>query len=340
LRRENKEIIVKAFSVEELDAFFRSLEADYDVRVPVSRHDGTRTLGVPGDGPLALAGGVVPSRITNVFFPHLEAVLAVRDGGTTMPSPLAKPLFVAGLTAQDADCLEFVDQFFAAGLPDDLYRRRRSGAVVACVSGRCGAGGEFLKIARGKCDLELVGDGRKYILAAYSDAGKALAGKLPGGEPVANDALAKLIEESDALPADDLHVLQTASKLLLENKVPDEFWQKIANRCIACTSCNLACPSCTCFDVFDRKAADGIVERWRLWDSCQLDGFQREASGHNPMGAQRQRTHRRIHHRLAADVIKWGHITCYLCGRCDMVCPTGIGIKAVCRELVQEYGAA
>jgi L-lactate utilization protein LutB len=64
----------------------------------------------------------------------------------------------------------------------------------------------------------------------------------------------------------------------------------------------------------------------------------REASGHNPMGEERVRTHRRIHHKLAADVKRWGHITCYLCGRCDRVCPTGIGIVAVCREMVEEYG--
>ena len=30
--------------------------------------------------------------------------------------------------------------------------------------------------------------------------------------------------------------------------------------------------------------------------------------------------------------------SCYLCGRCDRVCPTGIGIKAVCREMLDQYG--
>jgi formate hydrogenlyase subunit 6/NADH:ubiquinone oxidoreductase subunit I len=111
----------------------------------------------------------------------------------------------------------------------------------------------------------------------------------------------------------------------------------VSDRCIACTSCNLACPTCTCFDVFDRQAGDK-VHRWRIWDSCQLDGFMREASGHNPMGQEYQRTRRRIHHKLGADVQRWGQISCMLCGRCDDVCPTGIGIKAVCKEMVEKYG--
>ena len=49
-------------------------------------------------------------------------------------------------------------------------------------------------------------------------------------------------------------------------------------------------------------------------------------------------TRRRIHHKLAADVTGWGHKTCFLCGRCDEVCPTGIGIKAVCREMIERCG--
>jgi len=256
------------------------------------------------------------------------------------PAPPARPILVAGLTAQDADCLEFIDKFFGSGFADSAYRRRRDGSVIVCVSGRCGADGKFLKIAGGKCDLELICNGKKYLAAAYTDAGKGQLDKIPGGNEVPADLPGKLQKESDALPTDDIEMIHAASELLLTNKVPDEFWQKVSDRCIACTSCNLVCPSCTCFDMFDREAADGGVERWRLWDSCQLDGFMREASGHNPMGKQQLRTRRRIHHRLAADVAKWGHITCYLCGRCDEVCPSGIGIKAVCRDMVQQYGSS
>jgi formate hydrogenlyase subunit 6/NADH:ubiquinone oxidoreductase subunit I len=119
--------------------------------------------------------------------------------------------------------------------------------------------------------------------------------------------------------------------------VPDEFWAEIGDRCIACTGCNLACPSCTCFGVQDWRYTKQ-VERSRMWDSCQLDGFMREASGHNPLGTEALRTRRRIHHKLAADPERWGEISCFVCGRCDAVCPTGIGIFAVAREMVARYG--
>jgi sulfhydrogenase subunit beta (sulfur reductase) len=328
---------MKILTEQQLEAFFKSAESDYDVLVPIKLHDGTRSLGKPGEGPLALAGGAVPQKITNVFFPQIETVLTIGPEGAEPQQAPAKPLLVVGFTAQDADCLEFIDKFYSEEYRDDVYFNKRDGAVIVCVSGRCGIDGEFLKIAGGKCDMELICDGQNYLAVGYTKAGQKLLEKAPAGIKAPGKMLEELKKESDALPTDELELIQAASKLLLEDKVPDEFWLSISNRCIACTSCNLACPTCTCFDVFDREI-DGKIHRWRVWDSCQLDGFMREASGHNPMGTERLRTRRRIHHKLAADVTRWGHVTCFLCGRCDRVCPTGIGIKAVCREMVDQYG--
>ncbi|MHC4636493.1 MAG: 4Fe-4S dicluster domain-containing protein [Planctomycetota bacterium] len=328
---------MKVLTEQELQTFLKSAESQYDIRVPVKLQDGTRTLGKPNEGQLALTGGVVPVKITNVFFPQMETVLTVSDDKTEQQNASAKPLLVVGFTAQDADCLEFIDRFYNENYRDDIYFNKRDNAVIVCVSGKCGPDGEFLKIAGSKCDMELICDGKNYLLAAYTDAGKALAKNAQGADADDN-VMQKLQKESDSLSTEDLELIQASSKLLLEDKVPEEFWESISDRCIACTSCNLACPTCTCFDVFDRKA-DGKVWRWRMWDSCQLDGFMREASGHNPMGKENIRTRRRIHHKLAADVTRWGQMTCLLCGRCDDVCPTGIGIQAVCREMVDKYGS-
>lgn len=326
---------MKSLSLRELEDFLKSLDSKYTVKAPVTLHDGTRVLGSPEEGPLAIHGGHVSEKPTAVFFPQFDQVLRSEGGKVEVQKPVEKPLFVFGYTAQDAECLKFVDKFFTTNYQDDIYLNKRNGAVIAVVSGKCGQDGEFLKIAGGDCDIEFVCDGEKFIAVPYTDSGKAIAEQMPGSEDGAS--LEDLKKESQALSKEDEEILKAASKLLQEDKVPEEFWQDIASRCIACTACNLACPTCTCFEVYDWQRGD-VTERNRMWDSCQLDGFMRETSGHNPMGEEHLRTRRRIHHKLAADVARWSTISCFLCGRCDEVCPVGIGMKSVTREMVERCG--
>jgi len=321
----------------ELEAFLRSLEEEYDVRVPIALPDGTRTLGRMREGPLAIEGGPLLMKPTSIFFPHHETELEYEEGIVLMQAPLSRPLCVVGLTARDAECLSFVDEFFQSNYRDDIYFNKRNGALIVVLSGRCGEDGEFLKIAGGKCDIELISEGAEFIMVPYTQTGRDLSARIDPGKEVAKDRLAALERESSALGTEEEELLRRASQIVLEDRVPEEFWLEISRRCIACTACNLFCPTCTCFEVYDRRPKMRI-ERQRLWDSCQLDGFMREASGHNPMGSEALRTRRRIHHKLAADVVRWGRISCFLCGRCDKVCPTGIGIKAVSREIVKRHG--
>jgi len=327
---------MKAATLKELENFFKTSESEYNVLVPIELHDGTRSLGKITDGPLALTRGLIPQKTTSIFFPQRETMFTIGiDNNFIVPEPPEKPIMVVGLTAEDAECLEFIDKFFSTDYRDDIYFKKRDNSVVFVISGKCGKNGEFLKISGGKCDIELVCDGDKYIVVPYTEKGNELEKHLICSTRV--DSLEALHKESDALPTNEKDILLEASKLIAQDRVPEEFWDEIANRCIACTGCNLVCPTCTCFHVGDLNF-EGIVVRERIWDSCQLDGFMREASGHNPMGIEGQRTRRRIHHKLVADLDRWGHVTCFLCGRCDEVCPTNIGIKSVTKEIVDRFG--
>lgn len=327
---------MKILSPDSLHRFFLGLTGEYDVRIPLLLPDGGRALGTPGDGAVELSGSPLPSKPTAVFFPQTEEIFSLNSGMELGPVPVQKPLFVAGFSPRDLLCLHFIDRFFGEGWRDDIYFRRREDAVIAVVSGYCGAGGELVPVAGGGCDLELVAVGSSWVVVPYSEKGGRIAAFLPDDAP--HDILDGIIARSAAYADADERTIKAAALILCDGLVPDSFWEEIGDSCIQCMGCNLVCPTCTCFGVQDWRYADRL-ERSRMWDSCQLDGFMREAGGHNPLGTEALRTRRRIHHKLAADPVKWGEISCFLCGRCDAVCPTGIGIVAVARRMVEKFGA-
>jgi formate hydrogenlyase subunit 6/NADH:ubiquinone oxidoreductase subunit I len=325
---------MKVLTTARLETFFAAIAETWELRLPIMLTDGTRVIGSPNDGPIALHGGAVPGKPTAAFFPQHETMFTASGDDLREPQAPPRPLFVLGFTPRDLACLHFIDRFFADGWRDDIYFRQRQHAVVAGLSGYCGPGCSLLPPAGGDCDLELFRHGDGWLVMAYSETGAALVDGLPEAPAEA----AELFRQAAKTPPDENELLiRHASALLRADRVPDSFWAEIGARCIACTGCNLACPTCTCFGVQDWRSAKQ-VERSRMWDSCQLDGFMREASGHNPLGSEALRTRRRIHHKLAADPEKWGEISCFVCGRCDAVCPTGIGIFAVAREMVAQFG--
>ncbi len=328
---------MKRLSEKGLKVFLASIEKDFDLRVPVRLHDGTRGLGRLDEGPLALEGGRLPRKPTELFFPQFQPVFTASSGEAPKVSVAPeRPLCAVGFTAQDLACLRFIDRFFARDFCDDLYFSRRDGALIVGVSGYCGEGETLLPVAGADCDLELIRDGEGWILTAYSEAGRRAEGRIEG-KSVDAACLEDLRRRSEDILREERTLLLQATELLRQDRVPDVFWEEIGELCIACTGCNLACPTCTCFGVRDWDYG-GYVERFRIWDSCQLGGFMREASGHNPLGTEGARTRRRIHHKLAADLERWGEISCFSCGRCDAVCPTGIGIRAVARKMVARFG--
>lgn len=325
---------MKRTTTQAIAHLFERLAQRYDLHVPICLPDGTRVLGRLDEGPLALRGPTILGKPLAVFFPQVETKFVYRNGQLHKPPTAEMPLLVAGLSPADLRCLAFVDRFFAEQYADDLYLGKRRSAIVIGISGYSGANGEFFPPAGGLCDLELVAEPDQFIACAYSAAGCELLEQLEG-ERV--ESLGQLAEATNEDFQQFEQTVRRAAELLQAGKVPESFWDQIAQRCIACTGCNLVCPTCTCFDVHDWKC--GLAsQRDRLWDSCQLEGFAREAGGFNPMPTEAHRTCRRIHHKLVADPRRWGVITCFFCGRCDQVCPTGIGIHAVCRQIVEQFG--
>lgn len=325
--------MLKQLNRNDLDLLLATVAEDYALQVPQLLSDGTRQLGSFGAAELSLCGEQVLTKPTAFFFPQTELLLTIAPAGRVLPPPdSAGPLALFGLNRADLAAVAFLDRFFGAPPADDVYLRRRDGALLLGLTGYAGVNGAFLPLANADCDLELIADKDCWLALGHSERGQQLLAPFSAGEQT---RLAELRHFSEETPV-DLFPLRTAAQLLAEDLVPDAFWQEIADRCILCCGCNLSCPTCSCFCVQDRGSDQG-TQRSRVWDSCQLDAFMREASGHNPLGTEALRTRRRIFHKLVADVERWGEIGCVGCARCDRACPSGIGMFAVAEEIARRF---
>lgn len=318
-----------------LDGLLAKLAEDYRLQVPQQLADGSRMLAPYSAGEISLSGSQLQRKPTSFFFPQTEKILNLTAAGAVeLPQPAEKPLALFGLERADLAAIAFLDRFFCAPPADDVYLRNRHGALLVGLTGAAGVAQGFLSLSQGDCDIELIAIRGSWLALAYSTVGEKLLHDFPEGD---RDRLAA-VRKFSAANLTSLDCLQQASLLLLEERVPDQFWQELADRCILCSGCNLACPTCSCFCLQDRQSGNN-TERSRVWDSCQLDAFMREASGHNPLGSEALRTRRRIHHKLVADLLRWGEFGCVACGRCDRACPTGIGMLAVTQEIVKRFAA-
>lgn len=103
-------------------------------------------------------------------------------------------------------------------------------------------------------------------------------------------------------------------------------WEEVAERCLSCANCTMACPTCFCTTVEDTTDLTGDhAERWRRWDSCFTMDFSYVAGG-NIRKSTKSRYRQWMTHKLATWHDQFDTTGCVGCGRCITWCPVGIDI--------------
>jgi sulfite reductase subunit B len=266
------------------------------------------------------------------FFPQRETLVKydVANGFFAKEADL-KPMVIIGVHPYDLVALLHMDEIFRETKSDPYYFEKRKASTIIGVniqnmSKWCFAPQMGCATTEYGYDLMLTDLGNRYAINIGSQKGEALLEKYAKN---VTDALARDIQlvgqkkrEIVGMSKQKLDFeTELIPELLSKSYEESSFWEKHAEKCLACGSCVLVCPTCYCFDVRenpDLSLKEG--ERIRTWDGCLLEDFAKIASGENFRPTRPTRYRHRYFKKGKYLFDRFGFVSCVGCGRCSSNC--------------------
>lgn len=258
-----------------------------------------------------------------------------------LPGPTAvDQLVFLGVRACEIEAILTQDKVFIDGqFVDPYYKAQRDNALIIAVNCTQAASTCFCSsmatgpAAKKDYDLaltEVISDEEHYfVLDVGTEKGAFFLSELKLSPCVESERAAAQagIARAEAQMDAGLGMNTLDIKDLLYRNSENSQWDKVAERCLSCGNCTLACPTCFCSDVTDTTDLSGEhTERWQSWDSC----FN-ESHSYIHGGAVRSSTQSRyrqwLTHKLGSWIDQFGQSGCVGCGRCIAWCPVGIDIR-------------
>jgi ferredoxin len=247
------------------------------------------------------------------------------------------PVALVGVRACELAAIAVQDRVLMGA--DTAYAARRKDLFLVAVNCGSPAGTCFCvsmgtgPAARSGFDLALTelvgGDRHEFTVEVGSERGAQVLAALPhrpataaDGEDAASVVAAAAARMGRTL---DTHGLPELLAATLEHP----HWDDVADRCLSCGNCTLACPTCFCTSVEDVTDLQGEhAERWQHWDSCFSLEFSHLAGAGPVRSSARSRYRQWMTHKLGTWETQFGTSGCVGCGRCVTWCPVGIDITA------------
>lgn len=263
-----------------------------------------------------------------------------------------RPMALVGVHPCDINAIRLLDRVFEKDHPDEHYlTRRRNAFIVGIDCPRPCTEGVFCS------DMKTNAASEGFDVMLYPLAGGngsdlvygAVFGTPAGREwlmysrctsaPTATDERAYDQYQRTKIAAFPREIRTASEELpaLLDRSYDSLLWEATARRCYSCGSCNLSCPTCYCFNIFDDVNMTLVGgERKREWDGCQLPKFAEVAGPHNFRPKAASRLRHRIYRKAKWIREQTNMAGCVGCARCDRACTAKINSVEIYNQLAEE----
>lgn len=261
-----------------------------------------------------------------------------------------RPLVVAGVKGCDLSSLKLQDYVFLEGeAVDPFYAENREKTILIacdCTYARetcfCLAM-EGAPYPRANFDLclsavdnyflvEIGSDKGRAVVEAYRMFFKAPSYHSPEIRRANREQVSKQVKEFiDRRGTPDAAQVKGTVKKHYDDLA---LWQDTTSTCVECGACNLVCPTCHCFLLYDEKDRRG-PKRFKIWDACLYNTFAKVAGNHNPRRHLYERMRNRFDKKFAFFPEVLNYTACTGCGRCIEACAGDIDIREVLKGLVK-----
>jgi ferredoxin len=273
------------------------------------------------------------------FLPATEVLFEIEKRSsevTLTEAALEKEQVLFAVRPCDARGLKVLDTLLLEHEPADVYyaeRREKTTLVGLACRGMwpgcfCTSLGGAPDEA-GDVDVMLAEIEGGYLVQTVTEKGEKVVSRLAMSEASHEQPRPRLSPE----------VVPVPSQEVWRQHFDDDYWARLADRCLSCRVCTYVCPTCRCFDVRDYVTRAGVggsvIERLRAWDSCLSEGYRRIAGGHNPRPTKAQRLRNRFYCKFHYCPQDFGPIACVGCGRCIVACPVAIDIAEMLGDVAK-----
>ncbi len=281
-----------------------------------------------------------------MFFPPRDNLLSFDRTGESAPALLEnRKMLVLGVHSCDLSGLLLLDKVFQKDIPYPRYVERRRNSVIVgltcteigdtCFCDSMGTGPEPKK----GFDILLTDLGNRFLMETGTAEGERLAGKIRCNEATRSDLESKGRLISEAKKKFKRTVNTNGLAEAIARNLAHPLWKELGEKDLACAQCVMSCPTCFCMDIRDQWGGlPGETARCVEWDSCFLLEFAEVALGGNFRKDRSARLRQFMGHNLSwGGTAQYGPVDgqhkCVGCGRCVRVCPVGIDITEVAKEI-------